>query len=199
MDTDQNREAEGGSHSDTNWAWAAAGGGLILLLGLVLVLLPVTSRNTFAQTTGWFLVVASMLELAVGLKIAPAREGRIVVTLSLVTLAAALLVLLRPDAYPLIFVAMICLAIRGVGALVAAASGAGRLQLWVLARGLVDLVLGGMLISGAPLTAVISVLSGKTWPPSGTAILGNFVAISMISAGICLLGMAWSHRRTPTV
>jgi uncharacterized membrane protein HdeD (DUF308 family) len=86
-----------------------------------------------------------------------------------------------------------------VGALVAAASGEGRLQLWVLARGLIDLLLGGMLISGAPLIAVISVLSGKTWPPNSAAILGNFIAISMISAGICLLGMAWSRRRAQPV
>lgn len=198
MDTGQTREAESGSQSDRNWAWAAAGGGMILVLGLVLVFLPVTSRSTFAQTTGWFLIVASMLELAVGMKIAPAREGRIVITLSLVTLAAALLVLLRPGAYPLIFVAILCLAIRGVGALVAAASGEGRLQFWVLARGLIDLLLGGILVSGAPLIAVISVLSGKTWPPNSAATLGNFVAMSMISAGICLLGMAWSHRQTPT-
>lgn len=197
MDTHQTREVESDSQSDKSWAWASAGGGMILLLGLVLVFLPVTSRSAFAQTAGWFLVAASVLELAVGLKIAPAREGRVLIILSLVTLAGALLVLLRPGAYPLIFVAILCLAIRGVGALVAAAGGGG-LHLWVLARGLVDLLLAGVLISGAPLIAVITVLSGKTWPPNSAAIMGNFIAISMISAGICLLGMAWSHRRTPT-
>lgn len=196
METDQSLEVQsGGGRGETNWRWAAAGSGMILLLGLVLVFLPVTSRSAFAQTAGWFLVAAGILELAVGLKIAPSPEGRILILLSLVTLAGALLVLLRPGTYPLIFVAILCLAIRGVGALVAAASGGGRLQPWVLARGLIDLLLGAILMSGAPLIAVISILSGRNWPPSGTAILGNFIAISMIAAGICLLGLAWSQRR----
>ena len=197
METDPSREVEGGSQAGTSWLWAAVGGGMILLLGLVLVFLPVTSRSAFAQTTGGFLVAAGLLELATGLKLGPSREGRIVILLSLVTLAGAALVLLRPGAYPLIFVAILCLAIRGVGALVAAASGGGRLQLWVLARGLTDLLLAAILMSGAPLMAVISILSGRNWPRSGTAILGNFIAISMIAAGICLVGLAWSRRRPP--
>jgi uncharacterized membrane protein HdeD (DUF308 family) len=168
---------------------------MILLLGLLLLFLPVTSRSAFAETTGWFLVAAGLIELVAGLLIRPSREGRILILLSLVTLAGALLVLLRPGAYPLIFVAILCLAIRGVGALVAAASGGGRPQIWVLARGVVDLLLAAMLMSGAPLVAVISILSGRRWPPSGTAILGNFVAVSIVAAGICLLGLACARRR----
>jgi uncharacterized membrane protein HdeD (DUF308 family) len=177
-----------------HWLLAAAGGGLILLLGLVLLLLPVASRNAFAQTTGWFLVAAAGIEFGVGLRGSPSVEGRITLLLSAVTAAAAILVLLRPDAYPLFFVAIVCLAIRGVGAVVAAGIGAAGLQRWVLARGIVDAVLAITLVAGAPLAAVISTLSGKKWPPSGHAVLGNFIGISMIAAGLCLLGLALTKR-----
>jgi uncharacterized membrane protein HdeD (DUF308 family) len=178
------------------WLLAASGGGLILLLGLVLLFLPVASRNTFAETTGWFLVAAAGIEFAVGLRGSPSIEGRITLLLSAVTAAAATLVLLRPDAYPLFFVAIVCLAIRGVGAIIAAAISAAGLERWVLARGIVDAVLATTLVAGAPLAAVISTLSGKKWPPSGHAVLGNFIGVSMIAAGICLLGLALSKRRS---
>jgi uncharacterized membrane protein HdeD (DUF308 family) len=180
-----------------HWLLAACGGGLILLLGLVLLLLPVASRNEFAQTTGWFLVAAAGIEFAVGLRGSPSLEGRLTLLLSAVTAAAAVLVLLRPGAYPLFFVAIVCLAIRGVGAIVAAGIGAAGLQRWVLARGIVDSVLATTLVAGAPLAAVISTLSGRKWPPAGHAVLGNFIGASMIAAGICLLGLALTKRRGP--
>jgi uncharacterized membrane protein HdeD (DUF308 family) len=168
-----------------------------LALGLVLLLLPVASRNAFAQTTGWFLVAAAGIEFAVGLRGSPSIEGRITLLLSALTAAAAILVLLRPDAYPLFFVAIVCLAIRGVGAIMASAISAAGLERWVLARGVVDAVLATVLVAGAPLAAVISTLSGKKWPPSGHAVLGNFIGVSMIAAGVCLVGLALSTRREP--
>jgi uncharacterized membrane protein HdeD (DUF308 family) len=199
VDQDDTHPARAKGPFETYWLWAAAGGAFILLLGLLLVSLPVTTRSEFAQTTGWFLVAAGMAELGVGLRSTPSVEGRIIILLSAVTLAAALLVLLRPGAYPLMFVTTLCLAIRGVGAIAAAVAARGGPQLWVLARGFVDLLLGAILVIGAPLIAVITVLAGTRWPPSGTAVLGNFIAVSMIAAGICLLGLAWTHRRGPAV
>jgi uncharacterized membrane protein HdeD (DUF308 family) len=178
-----------------HWILAAAGGGLITLLGVVLLLLPVTSKSEFVQTTGWLLLAAGSIELGVGLSSTPSAEGRITTLLSGVTLAAAAFVLFRPDAYPLIFIATLCLAIRGIGALTAALLAEAGIQPWVFARGLADTVLAMILIAGAPLSAVISVLAGKKWPPSGQALLGNFIACSMVAAGICLLGLALSRRK----
>ena len=198
VDEDVTRAEAAKSRFDRSWPWAAAGGAVILLLGLLLIALPVTSRSAFAQATGWFLVSAGVAELAVGLKSTPSIEGRIIVLLSAATLAAAVVVLLRPGTYPLMFVATLCLAIRGVGAIAAALAASRGPQLWVLARGLVDLLLGAILIIGAPVVAVITVVAGTKWPPSGTAVLGNFVAVSMIAAGVCLLGLAWTHRRAGT-
>lgn len=174
---------------------AAAGGSLICLLGVVLLLLPVSSKSEFVQTTGWLLLAAGSVELGVGLRGTPSAEGRITTLLSGVTLAAAAFVLFRPDAYPLIFIAILCLAIRGIGALAAAVVAEAGIQPWVFARGVADTVLAIILIGGAPLSAVISVLAGKKWPPSGQALLGNFIACSMVAAGLCLLGLALSTRK----
>ena len=69
------------------------------------------------------------------------------------------------------------------------------MRLWVLARGLVDLLLGGMLLAGAPLAAVISIISGNRWPDRAGAVLTNFVAISMLATGLSLLGLALHARR----
>lgn len=173
---------------------AAAGGAAIGLLGLTLLLLPVGSRGEFAQATGWFLLTAACIELAVGLRGSPSAEGLLTILLSAITAAAAFLVLFRPEAYPLFFIAVVCLAIRGIGAVVAASVGAGGLQPWVLARGIVDTLLALVLVAGAPLAAVISVVSGKNWPPSGHSVLGNFIACSIIAAGVCLVGLAYSAR-----
>jgi uncharacterized membrane protein HdeD (DUF308 family) len=177
-----------------HWVLATVGGGLILLLGAILLILPVGSRASFAQTAGWLLMAAGAIELFVGIKSGASIDGRITTLLSGVTLAAALVVLFRPDAYPLIFIAILCLAVRGIGALIAAFIGRDGVQPWVLARGVVDSALAVILIGGAPLSAVISVLSGRRWPPSGHALLGNFIAWSMVAAGICLIGVALSKR-----
>lgn len=178
-----------------HWVLATVGGGQIVLLGVVLLLLPVGSRAGFAQTTGWLLMAAGAIELFVGIRSAPSAEGRITTLLSAVTLAAAFLILFAPNAYPPIFIAILCLAVRGIGASIAAFIGKEGLQPWVLARGAVDSGLAMILIAGAPLSAIISVLSGRKWPPSGHAILGNFIAWSMVAAGICLIGLAISKRR----
>jgi uncharacterized membrane protein HdeD (DUF308 family) len=193
-DTAQSRASE---EFRGHWLLAACGGGVILLLGLVLLFLPVASRDSFAQTTGWFLMAAAGIEFAVGLRGSPSLEGRLTLLLSAATAAAAVLVLLWPGAYPLFFVAIVCLAIRGVGAIMAAAINGAGVQRWVMARGIVDAVLATTLVAGAPLAAVISTLSGRKWPPAGHAVLGNFIGISMIAAGICLLGLALTKRRGP--
>jgi uncharacterized membrane protein HdeD (DUF308 family) len=177
-----------------HWVLAAAGGGAIFLMGVALLLLPVGGRSEFAQTTGWLLLFAGAIELGVGVRGVPSIEGRIVTLLSVVTLGAAAFVLFRPDAYPLIFIAILCLAIRGIGALTAASIAEAGLQRWIFARGLVDILLAVILVGGAPLSAVISILAGKKWPPSGHALLGNFIAWSMVAAGICLLGLAITRR-----
>ncbi len=119
---------------------------------------------------------------------------RIELVLSCVTLGAVLLILLRPEAYPLMIITAMCLALRGVGASVAAFGADGAVGGWVLARGMADLVLTTILMVGAPAAAIISLISGVPWPPRGAAVLTNFVAVSVIATGISLLVPALRNR-----
>jgi uncharacterized membrane protein HdeD (DUF308 family) len=115
---------------------------------------------------------------------------RIELILGCVTFGAALLILFRPGAYPLLFIAITCLLVRGVGAVVAGFISRGAVRYWVLGRGLIDLGLGGILLAGAPLAAVVSIISGNRWPDRAGAVLTNFVAISMLATGISLFALA---------
>ena len=175
------------------WHWTLAGGAGITLLGLTLLAMPVGDRELFAHQAGWLLALGALIELLLGLKSRRSPEGRIAVLLSGIAFAAALLILVRPDAFPMLFVAFVCLGARGLGAVVAAFIGERATRRWVLGRGGVDVVLAAILAAGAPVSAVISILSGAKWPRGRAAILGNFVAVSMISSGICLIGIALAH------
>jgi uncharacterized membrane protein HdeD (DUF308 family) len=175
--------------------WSAISGAGITLIGIVLLLMPIQGRASAIPLAGTALLLAGLLELLTGLKGSRAPVRQISTVLAIVTLLGALLILVRPEAYPLTFVAIVCLAVRGVGAVVAAFFSSRLVRPWVLGRGVVDILLTAILIAGAPLAAVITVIAGSRWPKGGAEILTNFVAVSILATGLSLLGVAlWSRR-----
>ena len=175
------------------WVMAAAGG--IIALGLALLAVPGSSIGPNARVTGWLLLAAGGLELVAAAARRRPLVRRIEFVLGFVTIGVAALILFRPGTFPLLFVAITCLLVRAVGAVVAGFLTEGAVRLWVLARGFIDLLLGGILLAGAPLAAVISIISGNRWPDRAGAVLTNFVAISILATGISLLGLALHARR----
>ena len=180
-------------NADRKWGLLAGAG--ITLLGGFLAIMPGDSAVE-VRTTAWVLLVVAALELLLGAKSSHPPLKKIEIILSCVTLGAALLILLRPVTLPLTFLAIICLAGRGVGASVASFEDNGSVRYWVFGRGMVDLSLAIVLIIGAPLALAISVLSGAVWtdglvwPGRGGVILINFVALSVLANGISLIGLA---------
>jgi len=174
------------------WVMASATGIVILAIGLLLV--PNSTIGPNAQLTGWVLLVAGALEMACSIARRRRAVRRIEVLLGAIAVGAALLILLWPGAYPLLFVAITCLLIRAAGAVVAAFLSSGEVRVWVLGRALVDLLLGGILLAGAPLAAIVSIISGNRWPDRSGAVLTNFVAISMLATGLAMLGLALRSR-----
>lgn len=177
------------------WVMGAAAG--IVLLGIVLLLIPNSSIGPNARITGWLLLAAGALELLAAVARRRPAVRRIELVLGSVTAGAALLILMRPETFPLLFIAITCLLVRAVGAVVAGVLSGGAVRMWVLARGFVDLLLGGVLLAGAPLAAIVSIISGNRWPDRSGAVLTNFVAISMLATGLSLLGLALYARRYP--
>ena len=176
------------------WVILSAGG--IVLLGLVMLAIPSSDIGPNARGSGWVLLGAGVLELAGGLMRRRPPVRRIELLLGLVTIGAALLILLRPEAYPLLFIAMTCLLLRGVGAVAAGFMSTGLVRAWVVGRGLIDLALGAILVAGAPLAAIVSIISGNRWPDRAGAVLTNFVALSMLVTGLSLLGLALTAGRS---
>ena len=172
----------------------ASVGVVIVLLGTALALMPVSGREASIPWTVCILLGAALLELFVGLTSSRSWVRRVEILLSCVTVGAVLLILLRPQAYPLVVIAAICLAVRGVGASVAAFEPGGVVRGSVLLRGLVDLTLTTILMVGAPVAAAISMISGAPWPPVGAAVLTNFLAVSTIATGLSLLGSSLWNR-----
>jgi uncharacterized membrane protein HdeD (DUF308 family) len=128
------------------WVMASATGIVILASGLLLV--PNSTIGPNAQLTGWVLLAAGALEMACSIARRRRAVRRIEVLLGAIAVGAALLILLWPGAYPLLFVAITCLLIRAAGAVVAAFLSSGEVRVWVLGRALVDLLLGGILLAG---------------------------------------------------
>jgi uncharacterized membrane protein HdeD (DUF308 family) len=175
------------------WVILSASG--ILLLGVLLLALPSSSIGPNARFSGWVLLGAGLLELLGALARRRPPVRKIELLLGAVTIGAAVLILVRPQAYPLLFVAIICLLLRGMGAVAAGFMSRGTIRAWVVGRGLFDLALGGILVAGAPLAAVISIVSGNRWPDRSGAVLTNFVALSMLVTGFTLLGLALTAGR----
>ncbi|HEX8654569.1 MAG TPA: hypothetical protein VF693_05030 [Allosphingosinicella sp.] len=174
------------------WVMVSATGIVLLAVGLLLV--PNSSIGPNAQLTGWVLLAAGALEMACSIARRRRAVRRIEILLGAIAVAAALLILFWPGAYPLLFVAITCLLIRAAGAVVAAFLSSGEVRVWVLGRALVDLLLGGILLAGAPLAAIVSIISGNRWPDRSGAVLTNFVAISMLATGLAMLGLALRSR-----
>ncbi len=174
----------------------AAGG--IVLLGLGMLAIPSSAIGPNARLSGWVLFAAGGLELFAALTRRRPPVKRIELLMGAVTIGAALLILVRPQAYPLLFVAITCLLLRGVGAVAAGFMAPRSVRAWVIGRGIFDLGLGAILIAGAPLAAIISIISGNRWPDRAGAVLTNFVALSMIVAGLTLLGLALTAGRKKT-
>lgn len=175
--------------------WSASTGAAIAVIGLILLVLPVADRAAAVRLAGYSLLAAALVEAVAGVKSSRAPVRQIELLMSAVTFGAGLFVLLRPSTFPLVFLAMLCLTIRGVGALVAGARSIAGIRGWVMARGAADILLAATLMAGAPLAAVISILSGRRWPPGGGAILMNFVAISLLLTGLSLVAVGLTHRR----
>jgi hypothetical protein len=179
------------SSVQTRWSMLVGTG--LALLGAVLLLIPVSGRQAVV-ITGAFVFAAAALELGLSLKTTVPSVRRIELALSAIAFLSALLILANPIAFRLLFVAIFCLGLRGLGAIAAAFLSAGAVRLWFLAQGLVDMLLATILIAGTPLAAVISVIAGGRWPPGSAAILANFIAVSLLAAGISLIGVGIALR-----
>jgi uncharacterized membrane protein HdeD (DUF308 family) len=166
--------------------WFIVEGALLLVLGVVAAALPCLAGVAGAAVFGWVLILSGLFGL-VSLT-GSRRHTHLIwaIVSSLVALAFGALIVWMPvvGASALAFVIALYLLLDGV-ALIGLAwdqrKRMGRRWPWLMASGVLDLVL--------------AVLIAALGPLSDAVLLGFIIALDLIVAGIALVGLGLASRR----
>jgi uncharacterized membrane protein HdeD (DUF308 family) len=166
-----------------NWGWLLALGILMVILGMLAIGAPVVATIAVQFALGWILVVGGIAE-GIHAFMAQGWRGFLLELLSAILyLAVGILLLVNPvgGALALTVVLAIFLIVEGVFKIIMAMRvrdhrGWG----WLLASGILSLVLG--------------VLIWSEWPASGLWVIGLLVGIQVLFTGWALLMLALAAR-----
>jgi uncharacterized membrane protein HdeD (DUF308 family) len=161
------------SHSNNDANWSIILGVLILLLGIVALLVPVLTAFAANYTLAWIALAIGVLQLVHAYQTRKRSHAGWQVVTGILNLVVGALLLI----YPVEGIAAIALMLAaliftvGVAELVLAfqrrpASG----WRWVLASGIVSVLVGGLIFYG--------------WPGDSFVLIGAYVGISMVSGGV---------------
>jgi uncharacterized membrane protein HdeD (DUF308 family) len=168
-----------------HWALFLIEGILLVLLGIVAIVVPPIATLAFELIIGWLFLISGIVGLITTfwMRNAPGFWWSL---LSAVIAIAAGLVLLRwpiSGTLSLTFVLIAFFSIEGIVTIMYAIDHRGQLSGrwgWMLASGIVDLILAGIIFAGLPGTAA--------WA------LGLLVGINMLFGGTAMIGMALAAR-----
>jgi uncharacterized membrane protein HdeD (DUF308 family) len=158
---------------------------LLLILGLLAILLPVVASLAATVVFGWLLLLSGVLGLVATFRARQAPGFGWSLVSAIVGIVAGVLLLLAPVQGTLSLTAVLIafLIVEGVASILYAfdhrRGSSGRWS-WMLFSGIVDIILGTILLWGLPGTAA--------WA------LGLLLGINMIFGGSALIGMALSAR-----
>jgi uncharacterized membrane protein HdeD (DUF308 family) len=169
----------------SNWLWFVLLGGALIVLGVLALGLPVVSSLATALVVGGLLVAGGAVEVF-GAFWSRAWSGFFLhLICGGLSVVVGLLCLRAPvDAVLALTLLLACLLWTGgifkiVGALTYRFVAWG----WVVASGVLDLVLGGLIV--------------LEWPVSGLWVIGLFVGISLVFRGINWIGLGLALRTPP--
>jgi uncharacterized membrane protein HdeD (DUF308 family) len=164
--------------------WSLALGILLVIAGIVALLFPVIAAVTAALYVGWFAIIAGAIAIAVAFKTRtePHFGWRFAVGVVYVLLGLLLV------ANPIAGAASLALL---VGALMAA-SGVVEIMLalrlrprrgwgWLLANGIVSIVLAALIVIG--------------WPLASLVLIGYFVGFQIITCGVARIALSMGARK----
>jgi uncharacterized membrane protein HdeD (DUF308 family) len=158
---------------------------LLLILGLLAILLPVVASLAATVVFGWLLLLSGVLGLVATFRARQAPGFGWSLVSAIVGIVAGVLLLLAPVQGTLSLTAVLIafLIVEGVASILYALDhrrGSSGRWSWMLFSGIVDIILGTILLWGLPGTAA--------WA------LGLLLGINMIFGGSALIGMALSAR-----
>ena len=183
---------------DRSWAWSAGSGLVTIVLAAAALFLPVLDSAPKGGLVGWLLFLAGCAELAFGSRRGGDVVGRTAIVSGLITAVAGLIFIFNPFAryFPVANVVMAWLLGRGAFVLIMSLrSGESGTRAWLALGGVVDLLLGVVLVVGLPVAALVVSLFGPT-----REIVANFsliLAISFAVTGLSQIAIGLARRRRP--
>ena len=169
----------------THWKLYLVEGVVLLALGFIAIVIPPIATLAVTILLGWLFLLSGVVGLATSfmMRQAPGFWWALLSAALGVLVGASLLAMPLSGALSLTVVLVAFFMIEGVVSIMFALDHKRELSGrwgWMLASGVVDLALGGMILAGLPSTAA--------WA------IGLLVGINMIFGGSALIGMALHAR-----
>jgi uncharacterized membrane protein HdeD (DUF308 family) len=164
-----------------HWKLYLAEGIILVLLGMAAIIVPWIATLAFTIFIGWLFLISGIVGLITTFYMRGAPGFWWSLLSAIVAIAAGVLLLYQPitGALSLTFVLIAFFVIEGIVTIMYAIDHRAQLSTrwgWMLASGVVDLILAGIIFAGLPGTAA--------WA------LGLLVGINMVFGGTAMIGMA---------
>jgi uncharacterized membrane protein HdeD (DUF308 family) len=164
-----------------HWKLYLAEGILLVVLGFIAIVIPPIATQAVTILLGWLFLLSGVMGLITTfmMRQAPGLWWSLLSAALAVLVGGSLLAMPASGAVSLTIVLVAFFFIEGIASIMFALDHKSELTGrwgWMLASGVVDLVLGGMILAGLPSTAA--------WA------IGLLVGINMIFGGSALIGMA---------
>ena len=172
-----------------HWVLYLVEGVVLLILGLAAVVIPPLATLAVTMLFGWLFLLSGVMGLITTfwMRQAPGFWWALVSAVLGIVVGALLLALPVSGAFSLTIVLVAFFIIEGVASIMFALDHKRELSGrwgWMLVSGIVDLVLGAMILAGLPSTAA--------WA------IGLLVGINMVFGGTALIAMALHARNAAT-
>lgn len=167
--------------------WSLALGILLIIAGVLALIFPILAAVTAALYLGWFVLIAGVIAIVVAVRTRSEPQFGWRLAVGVLYLVLGILLVSNPIA------AAASLALL-VGALMAA-SGVVEIMLafrrkpragwgWLLANGILSIVLAAFIAIG--------------WPLGSLVLIGYLVGFQIVTCGVARIGLAMAARKAPT-
>src|ERR1700732_4319091 len=169
-----------------HWKLFLVEGIILIILGMAAILVPPIATLAFALVIGWLFLISGVVGLITTFWMRNAPGFWWSLFSAVVAIAAGIVLLRWPlsGTLSLTFVLIAFFVIEGIVTIMYAIDHRGQLSGrwgWMLASGVVDLMLAGIIFAGLPGTAA--------WA------LGLLVGINMVFGGTAMIGMALAAKQ----
>jgi uncharacterized membrane protein HdeD (DUF308 family) len=169
-----------------NWKWFVFQGIVVLILGCLAVAEPVIASVAVDIYIGWLFMFSGVLGLAAMFSARDTSAFLWILLTAALSLAAGILLIWKPDEGTVSLTLVLTAFFIAEGVFQAGASISYRDVLpdswgWMLASGIADIVLAGLII--------------YSWPQSASWTLGLVVGVSLITTGLAIIRTAIEVRK----